>query len=250
MKENLFEYLLRLGDNALILGHRISEWCGHGPILEEDIALINVALDEIGQATAILKYAGEVEGKGRTEDDLAYLRTDREYKNVLLVEQTNGDFGKTLVRQFYMDVYNYYLYQKLERSSDTTLAGIAAKAMKEVTYHLRHSSEWIIRLGDGTEESHRRVQESVNDLWRYTGELFEQDDVEKSLVEAGVIESLDSIKTEWMSKVQEILAIATLEIPKETFMQKGGRNGMHSEHLGFLLAEMQSVPRAFPGNEW
>lgn len=249
MKE-LFEYTLRLGDDSLILGHRLSEWCGTGPILEEDIAMTNFSLDLIGQATSFLKYAGEVEGKGRSEDDLAYLRIDREYKNLLLVEQPNGDFGDTMVRQFFFDTYRYLLFSKLIHSTDETIKGIAEKSLKETKYHLKHSSEWVIRLGDGTEESHRRVQESVNTLWRYTAELFYTDQCDEKLTIEGIIPDLSSIEEEWLKHVKMILDEATLTIPENNWKFQGGRVGSHSEHLGYILTELQYVQRAYPNMEW
>ncbi len=247
---SLFEYLLRLGDDSLIIGHRLSEWCGHGPILEEDIAVTNLSLDFIGQATSIFSYAGEVEGKGRSADDLAFLRFDREYRNLLLVEQPNGDFGMTMMRQFLFDSYRKPLFEKLSSSKDETIAAIAAKSLKETKYHLKHSSEWIIRLGDGTEESHNRVQDSLDTLWRYTSELFYTDAVDSELESSGVIPSMEGIKDEWTSYVNDVLNEATLSVPSNNWKQEGGRNGMHSEHLGYILAELQYMQRAYPGMEW
>lgn len=246
----LFEYLIRLGDDSLILGHRLSELCGHGPILEEDIATTNISLDLIGQATNILQYAGEVEGKGRSEDDLAFLRYAHEYKNVLLVEQPNGDFGMTIMRQFLFDAYRKLLFARLIDSNDQQLAAIAAKALKETKYHLRHSAEWVIRLGDGTEESHNRIQESLNTLWRYTPELFYMDEVEDQLMAEGVLPRMDEIEGEWTSYVKEILDEATLTIPDNNWKMEGGRNGLHSEHLGYILAELQYMQRAYPNMKW
>lgn len=246
----LFEYTLRLGDDSLIIGHRLSEWCGHGPILEEDIAMTNLSLDFIGQATSLLKYAGEVEGKGRSEDDLAYLRFDREYKNCLLVEQPNGDFGMTMMRQFLFDAYRKLLFERLVHAKDETLAAIAEKSLKETKYHLKHSSEWVIRLGDGTEESNRRIQDSLDTLWRYTSEFFYQDEVDAELIGSGIIPSMDGLEDEWNALVREVLMEATLEIPANNWKQEGGRKGMHSEHLGYILAELQYMQRAYPGLEW
>lgn len=246
----LFEYTLRLGDDSLILGHRLSEWCGHGPILEEDIAMTNISLDLIGQATSLLQYAGKVEGKGRSEDDLAFLRFDREYKNLLLLEQPNGDFGMTMMRQFLFDAYRKPLFERLTQAKDETLAAIAAKSLKETKYHLRHSSEWIIRLGDGTQESHDRIQESLNTLWRYTSEIFFSDAVDQELIEKGVIPSMDGLEAEWKRIVDEVFAEATLSIPTNNWKHEGGRKGMHSEHLGYILAELQYMQRAYPGMEW
>lgn len=250
-EEALFQYTLRLGDSALILGHRMSEWCGHGPKLEQDIALINISLDLIGQARSYLTYAGEVEGKGRTEDDLAYFRTEREFRNALITEQDNGDWGATIVRSFYFDVFHYLFLNELTKSSDETLAAIAIKSLKEVTYHLRHSSEWVIRLGDGTEESHRRVQEPLEDLWTYTGELFEMDEVDRILIEAGIAPDLSELKEKWLNKVKEVTEEATLTLPTESFMQSGGKTkGIHTESLGYILCEMQYLPRTYPDAKW
>ncbi|MCS6930196.1 MAG: phenylacetate-CoA oxygenase subunit PaaC [Saprospiraceae bacterium] len=245
-----FPYVLQLGDNALILSHRLSEWCGHGPVLEQDIALTNIALDLLGQARLLLTYAGELEGRGRTEDDLAYFRDAHEFRNVLLVEQPNGDWAHTIVRQFFFDTYHYYHYQALLNSRDERLAAIAQKAFKEVTYHLRYSSEWTIRLGDGTEESHRRMQAAVDDLWMYTGELTTPNEVERHAAEMGVGSDLEQIRSLWQAKVREVLQEATLQIPDNDWMQSGGKDGRHSEHLGYILAEMQFLQRAYPGLQW
>jgi ring-1,2-phenylacetyl-CoA epoxidase subunit PaaC len=249
-KEALYEYTLRLGDDSLILGQRLSEWCGHGPILEEDIALTNIALDLVGQATSFLKYAGEIEEKGRDEDQLAFLRFDIEYRNILLVEQPNGDFGDTLMRQFLIATFQRFLYEKLQGSSDKTIAAIAEKSLKEVKYHFKHSAEWIIRLGDGTEESHERIQSSLDNLWRFTEELFFQDEVNDILNRVGVAFDLQAIKKLWIDQVTAVLSEATLKIPVLQYFNNGGRVGMHSEHLGKLLAEMQFMQRAYPGNTW
>lgn len=247
---SLFEYVLRLGDDSLILGHRLSEWCGHGPILEEDIAMTNISLDLVGQATSLLSYAGELEGKGRDADALAFLRFDREYKNVLLVEQPNGDFGMTMLRQFFFDAYRKPLFEKLQHSTDQHLAAIAEKSLKETKYHLKHSSEWVIRLGDGTEESNARIQDSLNTLWRYTNELFFTDEVDTELVEKGIVPSLQEIQNEWNATVTAVLTEATLTIPTNNWKQEGGRKGLHSEHLGYILAELQYMQRAYPNMQW
>lgn len=247
---SLFEYVLRLGDDSLILGHRLSEWCGHGPILEEDIAMTNISLDLVGQATSLLGYAGELEGKGRDADALAFLRFDREYKNVLLVEQPNGDFGMTMLRQFFFDAYRKPLFEKLQHSTDQHLAAIAEKSLKETKYHLKHSSEWVIRLGDGTEESNARIQDSLNTLWRYTNELFFTDEVDAELVEKGIVPSLQEIQNEWNATVTAVLNEATLTIPTNNWKQEGGRKGLHSEHLGYILAELQYMQRAYPNMQW
>ena len=245
-----FQYLLRLGDSSLIIGHRLSEWCGHGPILEEDIALINIALDFVGNATSILAYAGKVEGKGRSEDDLAYLRDEREYRNLLITEQLNGDFATTIARQFIFDTYMYFLYEELKNSKDETIAAIAQKSHKEITYHLRHTTQWMYRLGDGTTESHERLQNGLNDLWMFTSEMFEMDEIDALLISEGIAPDLSIIKANWEKRVNEVIAEATLQIPTTLFKQKGSREGKHSEHLGFLLAEMQYVHRAFPNATW
>jgi ring-1,2-phenylacetyl-CoA epoxidase subunit PaaC len=247
---SLFNYLLRLGDDSLILGHRLSEWCGHGPILEEDIAMTNLALDFIGQATSLLNYAGEVEGKGRSGDDLAFLRFDREYRNVLLVEQPNVDFGVTMMRQFFFDAYRKPLFERLIQSKDEQLSAIAEKSLKETKYHLKHSSEWVIRLGDGTEESNNRVQEALNTLWRYTSELFFKDEVDDELIKSGIIPPMNDLEAEWQSNVDRVIEQATLVIPDNDWKHGEGRKGLHSEHLGYILAELQYMQRAYPGLQW
>jgi len=250
MDKHLLNYTLQIADNALILGHRISEWCGHGPILEQDIALTNIALDLIGQARSLYQYAAKVEGEDKTEDDLAYLRTGNQFRNVLLVEQHNGDFGKTIVRQFLFDAYHFAFYKELAQSKDTTLASIAEKSLKEVTYHLRFSSEWMIRLGDGTEESHQKIQDALDNLWPYTGELFEESEADTEMQKASIGVDLFKVKSFWKAKVEEILKMATVQQPEDKWMQRGGKVGRHSEHLGFILAEMQHMQRVYPGQEW
>jgi ring-1,2-phenylacetyl-CoA epoxidase subunit PaaC len=250
MSTALFTYTLRLADDLLILSHRISEWCGHGPVLEEDIALTNRALDHLGEARNLLTYAGQVEGKGRSEDDLAYLRMERQYTNVKLVEQPNGDYAHTMVRSFLFDAYHLPLMQALLNSSDAHLAAIAGKAVKEATYHLRTSSDWIVRFGDGTEESHRRAQSALDHMWTYTGELFENDLVLEAMMKAGIAPDMTSVKASWSKTVDEVLTEATLKRPADGFMATGGRKGLHTEHLGYILAEMQHVTRAYPGVEW
>jgi len=245
----LFEYLLRLGDDRLVLGHRLSEWCGHGPVLEEDIALANVALDLIGQATHFLHLAGQIEGKGRDEDALAYFRDAIDYRNVNLVELPNGDYGRTIVRQFLFDAWSVLLLERLERAAHAELAGIAAKAYKEARYHLRHSGEWVLRLGDGTDESHQRAQTALDDLWPYTGELFAADEVDRSL--AGTIAPDPSdLQPAWREVVSDVVRRATLTLPADGYMHAGGRQGRHTEHLGHLLAEMQILARSHPGAKW
>jgi ring-1,2-phenylacetyl-CoA epoxidase subunit PaaC len=247
---HLFEYVLRIGDDALILGHRLSEWCGHGPILEEDIALTNISLDLIGQATSLLEYAGKLEDKGRSADDLAFLRFDKDYRNLLLVEQPNGDFGMTIMRQFLFDAYQVPLFEALSNSKDPHLSAIAEKSLKESKYHLKHSSEWVIRLGDGTVESKERIQTSLDELWRYTGELFWEDDVDRVLKAEGIIPEASELKTRWNKIVEDVLNEATLEIPKTEWQFDGGRRGLHSEHLGYILTELQFMQRAYPNMEW
>lgn len=249
-RADFFEYLLRLSDDRLVLGHRISEWCGHAPILEEDIALANISLDLIGQATLILQLAGETEGKGRDQDALAYLRDAIAYRNALLLELPNGDFAVTTMRLFLFSAFATLVLERLQKSADATLAGIAAKAYKEARYHLRHSGEWVIRLGDGTDESHRRMQDALDGLWRYTGELFETDDLEKRLVAAGLAVDSASLLETWTAQVRDVLTTATLTVPAPAIWQRGGRSGKHTEHLGHMLAEMQIVARSYPGAKW
>ncbi len=246
----LFQYTLRLADNALVLGHRLSEWVGHAAVIEEDLAFGNMGLDLIGEARALYTYAGEVEGKGRDEDALAYLRDANDYRNILLVEQPNGDFAVTMVRQLLYSAFAYPYFEALTRSKDATLAAIAAKAAKEMAYHLRHSSEWVIRMGDGTDESHARAQAALEDLWPYTAEMFEVDQIERALIEAGVAVDPASLRATWDKTIDDVLAEATLTRPQDGYMQSGGRVGRHSEHLGFILAELQFLQRAYPGAAW
>lgn len=246
----LFPSLLRLADDRLILGHRTSEWCGHAPILEEDIALANIALDLIGQANLVLQYAGAVEGTGRSEDALAYFRDATEFRNALLCELPKGDFGVTIVRHFFHGLYSVLQWDALTRSTDQTLSGIAAKALKESRYHVRHAGEWVIRLGDGTDESHRRAQDAVDALWPYTGELFMQPADEADCVAAGITSDVSLLEGAWRTQTDDVLRRATLRAPDTVWMQRGGRDGRHTEHLGHLLAEMQIVARSHPGAEW
>ena len=248
---SLFEYLQRLGDDRLVLGHRLSEWCGHGPILEEDIALANISLDFIGQANLLLGLAGAVEGKGRDADALAYLRDPVDFRNVPLVEQPNGDYAATMVRSFLFDAYDYLLSRSLQESGHGELAGIAAKAHKEAAYHLRHSSEWLVRFGDGTEESHRRAQDALDELWRWTGGMFLPDEVDQALHARGIAPDLAVLEPEWRGMVHEVVGRATLTVPPvQPITTRGYRRGDHTEHLGHLLAEMQILPRSHPGAEW
>ncbi|MCB0653932.1 MAG: phenylacetate-CoA oxygenase subunit PaaC [Saprospiraceae bacterium] len=249
-QEAHFKYILRIADNALILGQRLAEWCGHGPILEQDIALTNFSLDYIGQARNLYTYAAAMEGQGKTEDDLAFLRNEHAFYNMLLVEQPNGHWGQTIVRQFLFDVFNYLFHQELCQSKDEQLAAIAAKSLKEITYHLKFSSEWLIRLGDGTEESHAKMQEALDDLWMYTGELCLPDAIDEQMAALGIGVDLAGIQPLYQEKVTQVLKQATLVSPDIPWMQSGGKQGRHTEHLGHLLAEMQYMQRAFPGMEW
>ncbi|MGH1362837.1 MAG: 1,2-phenylacetyl-CoA epoxidase subunit PaaC [Calditrichia bacterium] len=249
--QHIFEYLLRLGDDRLIIGHRLSEWCGHGPVLEEDIAMTNVALDLVGQAIGFLTAAGEAEGKGRDADKLAYFRDTTEFRNLLLLEQPNIDFAYTITRQFLFDAYSYFQLLALQESSNETIAGLATKSLKEVRYHLRHSREWVIRLGDGTEESHARMQDALDDLWPFTDEMFETDELEEALSKDKIIVTSGSLRNEWEKAVLDTLKEATLIVPEIIpGMLRGSRKGIHTEHLGLLLAEMQIVPRSHPGASW
>ena len=258
-------YTIHLADNALILGHRNSEWCGHGPVLEQDIAITNISLDLVGQARYFYQYAAQLinkfspssgggvppDGTGEaTEDTLAYLRKEREFKNCLLVEQPNGDWGKTILRQFFFSAYQQLLYQQLQNSKDEQLAAIAAKSLKEVAYHLRWSSEWVIRLGDGTEESHSRMLKAIDELWMYTGEMFNAASYELQAASAEIGVDPSSLKPGWEQKVKMIFEEATLPYPNDIYMQTGGKQGKHTEHLGYILTELQYMQRAYPGCEW
>ncbi len=270
---DLIKYTLQIADNALILGHRISEWCGHGPILEQDIAITNIALDHLGQARSLYQYAAKLVNemsveekqtlfsssvlqqkttKGETldEDDLAYLRDGWDFKNVQLVEQPNKDWAYTIVRSFLYDSFNYYFYTALQQSKDATIAAVAEKSLKEVSYHLRWSSEWVVRLGDGTDESHNRMQTALNDYWMFSGELMIASDADKAMQQAGIGIDVSGIKANWDKHVDNILAEATLERPKDAWMQQGGKDGRHTEHLGYILAELQFMQRAYPDMEW
>jgi ring-1,2-phenylacetyl-CoA epoxidase subunit PaaC len=243
-------YALRRADDALVLGHRLSEWCGHAPMMEEDMALANMGLDLLGQARELYSYAAKVEANGNDEDKFAYLRDVRQYRNLLLLEQPNGDFARTMTRQFFYAAFADLYWRAMMNSRDATLAAIAAKSEKESAYHVRHSSEWIIRLGDGTDESHRRAQTAVDDLWAYTGEMFEVDDSERGLIDAGIAVDPAALRPQWLETVSNVLREATLLQPKRDWMQQGGRSGHHSEHLGHLLSELQSMQRTFPGATW
>lgn len=250
MNDFLFKYILHLADNALILGHRNSEWCGHGPALEQDIAITNISLDLIGQARNFFQYAAELKGTDTTEDSLAYLRDARDFTNLLLVEQQNGDWGKTILRQFFMSNYQFLLYNRLQESKNAQLAAICAKALKEVTYHLKWSSEWVIRLGDGTDESHSRMITAVNELWPYTGELFIPAPYEKQACEEGIAPDVSELKEGWMQNLINIFDEAKLPVLPKAFAQTGGKIGLHTEYLGYILADMQFLQRSYPGNKW
>jgi ring-1,2-phenylacetyl-CoA epoxidase subunit PaaC len=250
METPLFTYTMRLADNALVLGHRLSEWCGHAPMLEEDLALANMALDLIGQARNLYSYAGVVEGKGRSEDDLAYLRDCPDWRNILLVERPRGDFAFTILRQCLYAAFMHPYFEQLMASKDETLAAIAAKSVKEMAYHLRHAGEWVIRLGDGTPESAARLSEALADLWPFTGEMFEVDEVEQALIEAGIAVDPRPLKAVWDETVNHIFGEALLSRPRDGWMQTGGRKGEHSEHLGPLLTELQFMQRTYPGATW
>jgi ring-1,2-phenylacetyl-CoA epoxidase subunit PaaC len=271
MSINKLKYLLQLADNALILGHRISEWTGHGPVLEQDIAITNTALDHLGQARSLYQYAADTYNQLSeedrtdffaspaflnhtqtvTEDTLAYLRDAWDFKNVLLIEQPNGDWAYTVARSFFYDNYSVLLYTSLQNSNDATIAAIAEKSLKESLYHRRWSSEWIIRLGDGTEESKAKIQEAINERWAFSGELFMPSAADTAMLAAGAGADLADLRTKWLAQVNEILSEATLDVPPaDAWMQHGGKDGNHSEHLGYILAEMQYMQRAYPGLEW
>lgn len=264
------QYLLQLADNALIIGHRLSEWCGHGPILEQDIAITNTALDHLGQARSYFQYAADVYNaltaeqrqqvfaspllqqldKPATEDDLAYLRDSWDFRNALLTEQPNNDWAYTIARSFLYDAFQYFLYQQLQQAADERLAAIAEKSLKEVKYHLRWSSEWVVRLGDGTEESHSRMQEAIDERWRFTGELMTPSEADKAMQAAGLAIDMEAIKIQWTERVRQVLEEATLSMPTETWMHLGGKEGQHTEHLGYILADLQFMQRAYPHMEW
>ncbi|MCW3121781.1 MAG: hypothetical protein JWQ38_1273 [Flavipsychrobacter sp.] len=272
-KRTLLDYTLRLADDALIIGHRLSEWCGHGPILEQDIALTNTALDHLGRARSLFQYAADqfngfpaedkkevfssvtlqtllASGASIGEDDLASLRDGWDFRNVLLVEQPNIDWGYTVARSFFYDLFNYLYFTELVKSKDETISSVAEKSLKEVTYHLRWSSEWVVRLGDGTEESNKRIQQAVNELWMYTGELFVANDTDNVMQAQGISPDLGPLKTEWLARVQSVFDEATIAMPTGTWMQQGGKDGNHSEHLGYILTELQFMQRAYPGMSW
>lgn len=250
MNKNLYNYILGIADNSLILGQRMGELCGHGPTLETDIACTNISLDLFGQVRSYFQYAAKVAGDDRTEDDIAMLRKEREYKNVLLAEQPNTDFAYTIARQFLFDAYHLMFLNELQKSTDLTLSAIANKCVKEVSYHERFSSDWVKRLGDGTEESHQKMQQAIDDLWTYTDELFHQTEADKAMVEEGVGVDVTKLKDTYYKQVGELLEEATLQIPESKWFQKGGKNGIHTEHLGYLLSDLQYMQRAYPNMEW
>ncbi|MEN9700068.1 MAG: phenylacetate-CoA oxygenase subunit PaaI [Bacteroidota bacterium] len=246
----LYEYVLRMGDDSLILGQRLGEWCGHGPILEEDIAMTNISLDLIGQTMSLFDLAGQLDGSGRNHDQLAFLRFEHDYKNALLVEQPNGDFAMTMLRQFFFDAFRLPLYEALCSCPVEQLAAIAEKSVKETRYHLKHSSEWVIRMGDGTAESKMRLQAALDHLWRYTDELFYENESDAQLQAKGLVPSLQSIKQTWQQTVERVFADATLDIPNSNWKFEGGRFGRHSEHMGYILSDLQYMQRTYPNMEW
>ena len=250
MNNNLIQYIYGIADNSLILGQRLGELCGHGPSLETDIAMTNISLDLFGQVRSYFQYAAKIQGNDSTEDTIAFLRKEREYKNVLLVEQPNTDFAYSITRQFLFDMFHIELLNELQNSKDETLAAIAKKSIKEVSYHVRFSSDWMRRLGDGTEESSQRVQTAVNDLWVFTDELFHQTDADKAMVSEGIGVDVSQLKQSYYQKVSAILEEATIEVPKIEYFQKGGKQGIHSEYMGYILTEMQYMQRTYPNMNW
>tara|TARA_R110002049_G_scaffold1130_13_gene8329 strand:- start:2337 stop:3095 length:759 start_codon:yes stop_codon:yes gene_type:complete len=252
MKENhdLYNYILGIADNSLILAQRLGELCGHGPSLETDIAITNISLDLIGQTRSYYQYAAKLAGGNKTEDDIAFLRLEREYKNVLLVEQPNTHFGYVMARQFLFDVYHLMLMERLQNSKDENLAAVAKKGIKEVSYHKRFSSDWVKRLGDGTGESHDKMQEAINDLWRFTDELFHMTESDKEMAKLGVAVDLSELKEKYYEKVSEVLKEATLEVPENKYFTKGGKDGIHTEHMGYILADLQYMQKTFPNMKW
>ena len=250
MNQNLIQYIFGVADNCLILGQRLGELCGHGPSLETDIALTNISLDLLGQTRSYYQYVAKLQGGDASEDTVAFLRLEREYKNVLLVEQPNTDFGYSIARQFLFDVFHLALLTELQNSKDDMLKAIANKSIKEVSYHVRFSSDWIKRLGDGTEESHQKIQTAINDLWIFTDELFHQTDADKEMVKQGIGIDVTLLKEDYYKKINSILEEATLEIPQVEYFQKGGKLGIHSEHMGYLLSDLQYMQRTYPNMTW
>ncbi len=249
-KEALINYCLRIADSSLILGQRMAEWCTNGPTLEEDIALSNISLDLFGQSRILYEYVSELKGGDTTEDSLAFKRNEREFYNRLITERPNGNFGDTIVRNFLFDVFCYYFYTELSKSTDERLAAFAEKSLKEVTYHMRHNGEWIIRLGDGTEESHEKAQNALNNVWAYTDDMFEMDTTDELLISKGIAVDLKSFKDKWFTTVEDVINRATLIVPNDVFMHKGSNEGQHSEFLGHLLCEMQYLQRSYPEATW
>jgi ring-1,2-phenylacetyl-CoA epoxidase subunit PaaC len=249
-EQSLYTYILRIADTNLIHGQRLAEWCGHGPFLEEDLALTNIALDIIGQSQALYQYAAELNGNGKSEDDLVFHRHERQYYNAFMAELPKGDFGFTILRAYLLSVYNFHLYSALTKSTDNTIAAIASKSIKEVSYHVRHTGAWIERLGDGTQESHDRIQSALNELWRFTSDLFASEESDLGLINDGTAVDFKNIESTWLIQVREKLTISTLHIPQENNQQHGSRKGKHTEHLGYMLAEMQYIPRAYPDAKW
>jgi ring-1,2-phenylacetyl-CoA epoxidase subunit PaaC len=250
MNNNLIQYIFGIADNSLILGQRLGELCGHGPSLETDIAMTNISLDLFGQTRSYFQYAAQLTGGDATEDTLAFLRLEREYKNVLLVEQPNTDFAYAITRQFLFDIFHLLLLNELQNSTDKTLSAIAKKSIKEVSYHVRFSSDWIKRLGDGTEESHNRIQTAINDLWVFTDELFHVTDADKAIIAEGIAVDVTLLKELFYKKVVDVLDEATLQVPTINYFKKGGKLGIHSEHLGYMLTEMQFMQRTYPNMIW
>ncbi|MBK9256133.1 MAG: phenylacetate-CoA oxygenase subunit PaaC [Saprospiraceae bacterium] len=249
-KQQLLDYLMLPADNVLILGQRLGEWCGHGPVLEQDIAMTNIALDLIGEARNYYQYAAEIAADGRTEDDFPYKRDVRQFRNILLVELPNGHWGDTLMRQFMFDCFHYYYLEALKSSNDKRLAAIASKSFKEVSYHIRFSGEWIIRLGDGTDESHQKIQTSLDNLMPYFEEMFIPSDIETQMKDSGIAPDLSKIKIHATDRFENTIEEATLIIPQNIYPQKGGKTGLHTEHLGFIISDLQYLQRAYPGAEW
>lgn len=250
MNQDLFKYILRWADNSLIHGQRLAQWCGHGPVLEEDIALTNTALDYIGQATNLYKYAAQVEGLGRDEDQIAFLRDEWEYYNLILLEQPNGDYAFTMARQFFFASWYYMVLNEMAQSKDEFLSGFAVKSAKELKYHVVHARDWVLRMGDGTDESHQRIQKAVDAVWAYLPEMFDMDALDQSMVEQGVGVDFKKIQPQWRAQIEAVLNEATLRIPAYGWGHSGGKNGKHSEHLGYILTEMQYLQRAYPGAKW
>jgi ring-1,2-phenylacetyl-CoA epoxidase subunit PaaC len=248
--KNLYQCILGIADNSLILGQRLGELCGHGPNLETDIACTNISLDLLGQVRSYYQYAAKIAADGRTEDDIAMLRKENEYLNVLLVEQPNTDFGYTMARQFLFDVYHLLFLKELQKSKDFTLSAIASKSVKEVSYHQRFSCDWIKRFGDGTDESHERIQNVIDDLWTYTGELFHQTEADKAMIKEGIGVDVTKLKSTYYKTVKNVLEEATLSVPESKYFQKGGKQGIHTEHMGYLLTELQYMQRVYPNMEW